>query len=250
MRRSASAQVGGDQVGARAGSRRAGRRPCSLAPMRSAPRRSFFLPLKSARTSSLALQQQLVDLVAVGGHVQPGEGLGGQRRERLGLLERRAQLGVDRAGLRQGERLGEVPEQLVQLAHDREDLEHRGGRCPARCASPGPPKVSWETFWPAPKQSYTVQPWKPRPRRSRVDSAAEVLLEVGAGLPGRLVDREVGGRREGEGDTAQAEAVAAVGDEGETGRTRGRGGCLVVLGQRAGLLLAGRATCGDVGPPV
>jgi len=29
-----------------------------------------------------------------------------------------------------------------------------------------PPKVIWETFCPAPKQSYTVQPGNPRSRRS------------------------------------------------------------------------------------
>ncbi len=36
----------------------------------------------------------------------------------------------------------------------------------AGSAQSWPPKVTWQTCWPAPRQSYTAQPRKPRPRRS------------------------------------------------------------------------------------
>jgi hypothetical protein len=43
-----------------------------------------------------------------------------------------------------------------------------------------------------------------------VDTAPVVALQVGAGRPGPLVEREVGGAGEGQGDTAEPEALAAV----------------------------------------
>jgi hypothetical protein len=66
---------------------------------------------------------------------------------------------VDRAGRLQHQRFVQIPEQLAELAHDREHVEHL--LCGSRVAQSCPPKVTWQTFWPAPKQSYTVQPGKP-----------------------------------------------------------------------------------------
>ncbi len=57
----------------------------------------------------------------------------------------------------QAQREVEVPEQLVELAHHREHGEHlRADDAPDRQSFP--PKVTWVTCWPAPKQSNTVQP--------------------------------------------------------------------------------------------
>jgi hypothetical protein len=46
-----------------------------------------------------------------------------------------------------------------------------------------------------------------------VNAAPEVRLQMGTGTPGRLVDREVGRRRERRCDTAQPETAPAISTE-------------------------------------
>ena len=73
-------------------------------------------------------------------HVQFHEGVGTVVGKAFGLLERAAELSVQRPGRLQRQRFGQVPEQLVQLPYDPEDLEHLLGG--ARCL---PPVQSAET---------------------------------------------------------------------------------------------------------
>ncbi|CAM5238825.1 hypothetical protein SMICM304S_06897 [Streptomyces microflavus] len=103
-------------------------------------------------------QEVGVHLRAEGRHVDGEEGLGAAPGQCVEPVVGAAQLAVGRLRRRQVQGLGRVPQQLVQLPHHREDLVHRAGG--TRLLAPvRPPKVTWETFWRAPKQSNTVQPW-------------------------------------------------------------------------------------------
>ena len=94
-----------------------------------------------------------------------------------------------------------------------------------------PPKVTWDTFCPAPKQSKTVQPGKPRSRSWAWMPQRKSARRFGAGPPRGLVDGEVRRGREGQGDTAQPEAVSAVGPQIGPAGVGGRG--FGLLGHRA-----------------
>ena len=72
--------------------------------------------------------QQGVDPAPERRHVQRQQVRRAGRGEPLDLVAGPAELVVQRAGGVQRERLGQVPEQLVQLAHHRERGEHRLGQ--------------------------------------------------------------------------------------------------------------------------
>ena len=61
-------------------------------------------------------------------NVQGQQRFGAVVTEALGLIERNAELTVERVCRLQRERFGQVPEQLMKLPHDGKDLEHPRGR--------------------------------------------------------------------------------------------------------------------------
>src|SRR6266536_1051714 len=157
-------------------------------------------------------EQQRIDGSPVCRHVQLQERVGRQLGEAFGLLQGAAELAVERAGRLQAQRLGQVPEQLVELPHDRERLEH-----PRRGVRGTPPVLPAEgdlgDLLAGAEAVVGGAAWEAPLPETLMDAAAEVGLQVRTGLPGGLVDGEI--RRGGEGrrDTAQPEAAFAVGSQ-------------------------------------
>lgn len=130
--------------------------------------------------------------------------------ETLDLVERDSELTVQRAGLFQRQRSGQVPEQLMKLPHDHEHLEHpfRGFRDP-------PPVSSAESdlgdLLPRAEAVVHRAAREASLPESRVHAAAEVRPQIGTSLSGVFVDREIRRYRERWRDTAEPEAPLAVG---------------------------------------
>ncbi len=124
------------------------------------------------------------------GHVQLGQRDWTELGETLDFVVRDVELVVQRLRHHQRQRLREIPEQLVQLPHDAEHLEHLwrrlGGAPPVQPAEGDLGHVL--TGAEAVVHRAAGEALLPQPA---VDAAAEVLLQVRAWLPGRLVDREV-----------------------------------------------------------
>src|SRR5665648_651347 len=80
-------------------------------------------------------QQQVVDVSPMCYHVQLPEVIGALASETFGLLQRTPELTAERASHLQRQRLGHVPEELMEVSHDREHLEH------LLCGSRGAPPV-------------------------------------------------------------------------------------------------------------
>lgn len=133
-----------------------------------------------------------------------------------------AAIGVDHrvvpewAGRGQRERLGQIPEQLVQRAQHREGVEHppRGGRI----VPPVPPTEGplGQVLAGAEAVEDRAAGEAPLPQGA-VDAAAGVGTQVWAGPAGGLVDHEVGGGGERRRDAADPEAAEAVGGQLVTG---------------------------------
>jgi len=153
-------------------------------------------------------QQQGIDISSVRCHVQCHESIGAVVREAFGLREREAELTVERAGRLQRQRFGQIPEQLMEVPHDREDLEH----LPGGLRGP-PPVLSTEGDLGdlLPGAEAVVHGATPKALLSEacVNAAAEVRLQIGTGLPGVFRDREVSRGGEGRSDTTQGEATLA-----------------------------------------
>ena len=69
-------------------------------------------------------EQQGIDLLPVPGHVQFQEGGGAAVGEAFGLVQGEVELVAERTGGLQHHGFGQVPEQLMEVAHDLEDGEH------------------------------------------------------------------------------------------------------------------------------
>ena len=80
-------------------------------------------------------QQQGVDVSSMCCHVQLQERIGAAVTGAFGLPQGEAELIVERAGLLQRQRFGQIPAQLMEVPHDREHLEH------LLCGSRSPPPV-------------------------------------------------------------------------------------------------------------
>ena len=97
---------------------------------------------------------------------------------------------MERAGRLQRQRFGQIPEQLMELPHDREHLEHllRDLRRP-------PPVLSAEgdlgDLLPRAKAVINGATREALLPEAVVNGAAEVRLQIRTGLPGVLVDGEV-----------------------------------------------------------
>jgi len=166
-------------------------------------------------------EQQGVDLRPVPPGVQFQERVSRAVGHRPRRRQRVTQLGVDGAGWPQRQRRGQVPQQLMKLPHDREHLVHLG--CGPRLLAPVPPAEGdlGDLLARAEAVIHGTAAETPPPEAG-VDAAAEVGLQMGTGLPGRLVDREIGRSRESRRDTAQPEAAPAVGPERALPATGGK----------------------------
>jgi hypothetical protein len=134
--------------------------------------------------------QQDIDVSPVCCHVQPQENFGAAVSEAFGLVEREAELMVDRAGSWQRQRFGQIPEQLMELAHDREDGEHllRGSRDPPPVLSAEGDSGDFLARAEAVVHGATRKALSPE---LSVNAASEVRLQIGTGMSGVLVDCEI-----------------------------------------------------------
>ncbi len=166
--RLASREVGGDQVGAaKVGVRRGRRRGgvCRSGRRLGVPSTWVCLP----RTSLLVLEQQLVDLGSLSRHVDAGE----VRLVRLSSSTRSSaarRCAWSRLGL-VGQGFGEVPEQFVQLAEDRQRGEHLG----AGLLSPASARAAARSPGRRRSSRRPCSPGNPGAAAS-VDAAAEVVV--------------------------------------------------------------------------
>lgn len=139
--------------------------------------------------------EQVGDLAPVTAGVQPGELIGrrsGQRRSSLDLLPK---LCVQRAGRRKLQRPQQVPQRLVQLAHDRERGKHAGRQM--RCGSPVlPTEGDACDLLPGSKTVIHGAPAVPVRAQVAMDATATVVPQVGAGTTRRLRVAELRRRRE------------------------------------------------------
>src|SRR4051794_1707004 len=154
--------------------------------------------------------EQLPDLRPAGGDVEGGQLVGRAGGQALGRGQRRPYLAVQRGGTRQGERLGQVPEHLVQLPQNREDGELRGREVRALPPGPAAERDLGELLAGAEAVEHLAAREAPLAQLG-VDAAAEVLPQVRAGPAGRLVDREVRRCGERRGDAAEPRAAGTVG---------------------------------------
>jgi hypothetical protein len=135
-------------------------------------------------------KQQRIHISSVYGHVQFDEIVGTAVGETFGLIERQPQLTMEGARRWQRQRFGQMPEELMELPHDREHLEHlhRDSRRP-------PPVLAAEGYLgdllPRAKAVIHGAPREAPLPEAVVNGAAEVRLQIRAGLPGLLVDGEV-----------------------------------------------------------
>jgi hypothetical protein len=159
-------------------------------------------------------QQQGIDVSAVCFHVQFRQSLGGVVSETFGILQREAELTVERLGRLQRQRFAQIPEQLLEIPHDREHLEHllRGVLGP-------PPVLPAESdlgdFLPRAEAVVNGATPETLLPEACVNAATEVRLQIGTSLPGGFVDREVCRGCEGRRDTAKPEAAFAVSSKAE-----------------------------------
>jgi len=133
--------------------------------------------------------------------VQFQEGIGALTGMPFGRPQRTTELTFQRVGRWQHQRLAEIPEQLVEVPHNRVHLEHLLG---ALCDLP--PVLPTEgdlgdlmTCAEAVVDGATPKALLPQ---AVVNTAAEVRLQVGTGLSGGFVDREVCRGQDGRRDTA------------------------------------------------
>ena len=200
-------EIGPDRAWSRAGSPRSGRALRRSVPTRSAP---LWSTTWVARPRQLAGSPQLGDdPLPVPRQVERGEIVRRAAGQALGLGRDRRELVVHRAGRVERQRLAEIPEQLVQLTHDRERGEHP--RREARLVLPGPAAEGHlDDLLPGAEAVVARAAGEAAFAEPVVDAASEVGSQVGAGLPGRLVDGELRRRGERRRYAAQRGAARAV----------------------------------------
>jgi hypothetical protein len=135
-------------------------------------------------------QQQGIHVSSVCSHVQFHESVGAIVSEAFGLLQREAKFAMEWVGGLQRQRFGQIPEQFMETAHDREDLEHLLGGLRGQ-----PPVLSAEgdlgDLLPGAKAVVNGATPKTLRPEACVNTAAEVRLQIGTSLPGVFIDRKV-----------------------------------------------------------
>jgi hypothetical protein len=159
-------------------------------------------------------QQQSIDISSVCCHVQFHKSVGTVVSETFGLVERDGEFTVERAGGLQRQGFGQVPEQLMELPHDHEDLKHplRGSWRPAPVFAA---ECDLGDLLPGAEALVNGTTRKAPLPQGLVDAAAEVRLQIGTWLPGVFVDRKICRGREGRRNAAQPEAALAVSSQAE-----------------------------------
>ena len=100
----------------------------------------------------------------------------------------------------------------MELPYDREDLEQLSGGL--RGLTPIPP-AEGDLGDLLPRAETIVHSATPKtlPPEISMDPATEIRAQIGTGLPGFFVDREIDRSREGRRDTAQPETALAISSE-------------------------------------
>src|SRR5262249_15820660 len=112
------------------------------------------------------------------------------------------------------QRRGQVPQQLMKLPHDREHLVHL--RCGLWVLSPVPPaERDLGNLLAGAEAVIRGAAGKALPPEAFVNAAPEAGLPMRAGMPGGLIDREIGRRGERRRDAAQSETAPAVSTQDE-----------------------------------
>ncbi|GHJ53825.1 hypothetical protein Nm8I071_31320 [Nonomuraea sp. TT08I-71] len=212
----------------------------STAPRRSAPAR----PARAGPAGPRLLAgpgQQPVDPVPLRVDVDGEQFLRGAVGEPSGLGEGGGQLVPQRAGRGQRQRLGQIPEQLVQGSHDGEGVEHPpGGR---RVGPPvAPAEGALRDVLAGAEAVEDGAAGEAALPQVPVDAAAGVGAQVRAGLTGGLVEREVGGGGERRRDAADPEAARAVGAQLPVAAARGLSPAVLGRGPASLVLRLGHAS--------
>ncbi len=146
-------------------------------------------------------QQQGIDVSSVCCHVQLHESGGAAVSEAFGLFQCEAEFTVKRAGWLQCQSFGQIPEQFMEIPHNREHLKHLLGSL--RGLSPA---LSTEddlgNLLPGAEAVVNGATRKALLSEACVNAAAEVRLQIGTGLPGFFSNRKICRGREGRRDTA------------------------------------------------
>ena len=123
-------------------------------------------------------------------HIQFHESIWAVVSEAFGLFQREAEFIVKRVGRLQRQRFGQIPEQFMEIPHDREHLEHL--LCGSRDA---PPIMSAEgdlgDLLPGTEAVVNGATSKALLPEMGVNAAAKVSLHIRTGLPGIFIDREI-----------------------------------------------------------
>jgi hypothetical protein len=136
-------------------------------------------------------EQQRIDLFPVPCGVQPEQSVSGAARHGFGRFEREAQLAMNGLRRLQGQRRGHVPQQLMKLPHHREHLMHL--RRGLRVLAPVPSgEGDLGHLLARPEAVIRGATGKAFLSEIVVNAAPKVRLEMGTGMPRRLVDREIG----------------------------------------------------------
>jgi hypothetical protein len=135
-------------------------------------------------------QQQGIDVSSMCCHIYFHDRIGTAVSETFGLVERDTELTVNRAGRLQRQRFDQIPEQLVELSHDRENLEHllRGMRGT-------PPVLPGENdlgdLLPCTEAVISGATRKTPSSKIIVNAAVEIRLQMRTGLSSAFVDCKI-----------------------------------------------------------
>ena len=203
----------------RAGRRRSGRRragsprpgparrrstPISTAPRRSAP--GWPARARSPARESSALTRPRC---ASTSRASSSSGVPSVSRPVSSSAAARGRRAADRAGSGRAPRSGTRAARAAAASPRRCRTSARAVAGSARQSRP--PKVTWATCWPAPKQSKTVQPGKPRCRRSRWMPQRESAPRFGQGCPAGLSSAKSAEAAKAGATQQMPEATGAVG---------------------------------------
>jgi hypothetical protein len=151
----------------------------------------LFLARDAGSHEFAGAQQQGTNTAPVRVHVQFKESVSTAVRHTLGCLECELQLAVEGVRGPEAQRLAQIPEHFVELPHHREHVEHLP--CGVRGLPPIPPtEGDLGHSLPGAEAVIHGAATETVPPEVFVDDAPEVRLQIRAGLPCGLVDREIG----------------------------------------------------------
>lgn len=151
----------------------------------------LFLPRDACSHEFTGAQQQGIHIAPVRSHVQFKESVSPAVHHAFGRLDCELHLTVERARGPGAQRLAQIPEHFVELPHDREYVEHLP--CGVRGLPPiAPTEGGLGHALPGAEALVYGAATETVPPEVFVDDAAEVRLQIRAGLSCGLVNREIG----------------------------------------------------------